>query len=79
MISRERITAIMINLHPANTEIITAKQLVPMVNLQDPLEQTDDLSPLQPGLDDVQDLPGDGLVVDGQRPLEDVLFGGKTL
>ena len=50
-----------------------------MVDLQYPLEQADDLIPLQAGLDDVQDLPGDGLVVDGQRPLEDVLLGRETL
>ena len=69
----------MSHLHPASTEILTAQQFLPVINLQYPLEQADDLVPLQAGLDDVQDLPGDGLVVDGQRPLEDVLLGRETL
>ena len=69
----------MINLSLLSTEVLTSQQFLPMVGLHYPLQQTHDLIPLQAGLDDVEDLPGDGLVVDGQRPLEDVLFGGETL
>ena len=62
-----------------STEIITAKQLFSMVNLQDPLQQGHDLVPLQPGLGESQHLPGDGLVVDGHSPLEDVLLCRENL